>query len=113
MKSRPPASDQGTTSVVPAIPKRKLGFSLCTVYSGAKALFLLRLQAARLKRLLKNSEQQINRRLKSRRGDKFKGLATAHLKVRPFEMSPTRVFQQPVKPCPDTKHDSTEFFSSR
>ena len=103
MKSRPPASDQGTPSVVPAIPKQKLGFCLCTVYSGAKALFLLRLQAARLKRLLKNSEQQIPRRLKSPRGDKFKGLAKAHLKVRPFEMSPTRVFQQLVKPCPDTK----------
>jgi hypothetical protein len=52
MKSTRPAVAalyQRTTSVVPAIRKRKLGFSLCTIYSGAKALFLLRLQAARLK----------------------------------------------------------------
>ena len=43
------------------------------------------LEGARLKRLLKKSEQQIPHRLKSVRDDKYKGLTTAHLKVRPFK----------------------------
>jgi hypothetical protein len=65
---------------------------------------------ARLNRLLKNSQPQIPHRLKSVRDDKYKGLMTAYpstssgqaLKVRPFKCSRGRVFQQPVKPCPDT-----------
>jgi hypothetical protein len=38
-----------------------------------------------LNSLLKNSEKQIPRRLKSARDDKNKGLATAQLKLRPFK----------------------------
>ncbi|MGB8885754.1 MAG: hypothetical protein WCC87_03475 [Candidatus Korobacteraceae bacterium] len=56
--------------------------------------------AAWLNRVLKNSKKQISHRLKSVRDDKYKGLATAQLKLRPFKITSGRVFQQTVKPCP-------------
>jgi hypothetical protein len=53
---------------------------------------------ARLQRLLKKSEKQIPRGLKSARDDKNKELATAQLKLCPFKAALNRVFQQPLKP---------------
>jgi len=52
-------------------------------------------------------ERQVPRELKFARNDKNKGLLTAHVKVRPFKASPSRLFcsprlfQQPLKSCPD------------
>ncbi|MGB8886757.1 MAG: hypothetical protein WCC87_08530, partial [Candidatus Korobacteraceae bacterium] len=48
---------------------------------------------ARLQRLPEKSEKQIPHRLKPVRDDKYKALVTAHLKVRPFKLHRTRLFQ--------------------
>ena len=69
--------------------------------------------SARLKRLLKKSKPQIPHRLKSVRDDKYKRLTTAYLKVRPFKCGRERVFQQPLKSCPDTNHELIQIFSSQ
>jgi hypothetical protein len=54
------------------------------------------------KRLLKNSEKQIPRGLKSPRNDKNKGLVTARLKPRPFKtlglkLRPYKTFPRRLK----------------
>src|SRR5271157_149885 len=66
----------------------------------------------RLKRPLKKSEKQIPRGLKPTRNDKNKVLVTEHLKVRPFKTRSNRLFQQPMKPCPDTKGFIDGYMSS-
>src|SRR5271165_7123263 len=61
-----------------------------------------RFERARLQRPLKKSKTQIPHRLKSVRDDKNKGLATAQLKLCPFKTLLKRLFQRPLKSCPDT-----------
>jgi len=48
--------------------------------------------------LPKNSKPRVPRRLKPPRELKFKGLATAQLKLPPFKADSVRVFEQAVKP---------------
>jgi hypothetical protein len=69
------------------------------VSSAGKVGFLSTGGYTRLNMLLKNSEKQIPHRLKPVRDDKYKGLATAQLKLRPFEIGSGRVFRQSVKAC--------------
>jgi hypothetical protein len=71
--------------------------------SGAKALIFLLSSAARLNRPLKKSKKQLPRGLKSARDDKNKGLRRGpEGPLYPSDAS-NRVFQQPLKSCPDTK----------
>ena len=68
--------------------------------SGAKAQSSGGIVAARLKRLLKKSEKQIPRRLKSARDDKYKRLRRSPEGQLYPNNALRRRFQQSVKPCP-------------